>query len=96
MRGRARCDYDRGVTEPGNEVARRRRERARTAAVAFLSVVLAVFAVLNVDSVKVDWIVGSSHAPLIVVIALSVLIGAALAWLGDRVTARRRGRGPHL
>lgn len=79
-----------------DESKRRSRERTRTVAVAVLSIALAVFAVLNVDSVKVDWIVGSSHAPLIVVIAVSVLIGAALTWLGERVAARRRGRGPHL
>jgi uncharacterized integral membrane protein len=61
-------------------------------AIAILSILLAVFAVLNVNRVQVDWILGSGHAPLIVVIALAVLVGAALTWLSER--ARRRGRGP--
>jgi uncharacterized integral membrane protein len=84
------------VAASTDESKRQRRDRTRTVAITLLTIALAVFAVLNVNSVKVDWIVGSSHAPLIVVIAVSVLIGAALTWLGERVAARRRGRGPHL
>jgi uncharacterized integral membrane protein len=45
------------------------------------------FAVANFDEVKVDWIVADSRTPLIVVIALSMLIGAALGFL----VSRRRG-----
>jgi len=45
------------------------------------------FAVANLDEVKVEWIVADSRTPLIVVIALSMLIGAALGFL----VSRRRG-----
>jgi uncharacterized integral membrane protein len=45
-----------------------------------------VFAVLNLDEVEVNWIIGTFDTPLIVVIAVSVLIGAALGY----VAARRR------
>ena len=86
-------DYDRLVSTRPSESKRTRRERSRTIAIVVISVLLAVFAVLNHDNVQVDFILGSGHAPLIIVIVLSVLAGAALTWLGERA-ARRRGRGP--
>jgi uncharacterized integral membrane protein len=43
------------------------------------------FALVNLGNVKVDWIVGSAHSPLILVIAVSVLIGVGL----DRVAVHR-------
>ena len=45
------------------------------------------FAALNVDEVEVNWILGTWQTPLIVVIALSMVVGAALAYL----VLRRRG-----
>ena len=54
---------------------------------AFLLGALAVlFAVLNLDDVDVNWIVATWQTPLIVVILISALIGAALGW----TVARRR------
>jgi uncharacterized integral membrane protein len=55
-----------------------------------LSILITLFAVLNVDEVKVDWIVGSSHAPLIIVIVVSLLIGLALGHFAERRSAKRR------
>lgn len=46
----------------------------------------AAFAALNLDEVDVNWILGTWETPLIVVIALSMVIGAALGYL----VARRR------
>ena len=45
------------------------------------------FAVANLDEVKVNWILGTERSPLILVIALSMLVGAALGFLASR----RRG-----
>ena len=72
----------------GHEAARKRsrKESARLVAVAAVSAVVALFAVLNLDEVEVNWIIGTFDTPLIVVIAVSVLIGAALGY----VAARRR------
>ena len=56
-------------------------------AVAVLAGVGGVFAALNLDEVDVNWVLGTWETPLIVVIALSMLVGAALAWL----VLRRRG-----
>ena len=49
-----------------------------------------VFAVLNLDEVSVNWIIGTWDTPLIIVIAISVLVGAALGYLA----ARRRQSAP--
>jgi uncharacterized integral membrane protein len=43
-----------------------------------------VFAVANLDEVKVNWILGTWRTPLIVVIALSIVIGAGLGLLVAR------------
>jgi uncharacterized integral membrane protein len=67
-----------------------RRELARTGFGIAVVVVAIVFALVNLNSVKVDWIVGSGHAPLIIVIAISVLAGAVMGWLGQRASRRRR------
>ena len=41
----------------------------------------------NVDEVDVNWVLGTWSTPLIVVIALSMVIGAGLGYL----VSRRRG-----
>ena len=51
-----------------------------------LAAVGGVFAALNLDEVEVNWILGTWDTPLIVVIALSMLIGGGLGYL----TTRRR------
>ena len=51
-----------------------------------VSALVALLAVLNLDEVEVNWIIGTFDTPLIVVIAVSVLLGAAPA----TAAARRR------
>lgn len=70
-----------------------RRERARLIAGLILAGVALAFALVNLGNVKVDWIVGSAHSPLILVIAVSLLIGAGI----DRIAvsrARKRSKTP--
>jgi uncharacterized integral membrane protein len=62
-----------------------RAANTRVAAAAVLGGIAAVFAVINLDKVKVDWLVGAWQTPLIVVILLSMLLGAGL----DRMLVRR-------
>jgi uncharacterized integral membrane protein len=62
-----------------------RRDRARLTAGLILGALGLIFALVNLSSVKVDWIVGSAHSPLILVIVVSVLIGVGV----DRVAVRR-------
>jgi len=59
----------------------------RQIAAAVLAAFGGVFAALNLDQVDVNWIFGTWETPLIVVIALSMVIGAALGLL----VSRRRG-----
>ena len=59
----------------------------RQVAVLVLAGLGGAFAVANVDEVEVNWVIATSTTPLIVVIALSMVIGAGLGYLA----ARRRG-----
>lgn len=67
-----------GAAEKKQKPARRNRELARAMALLLLAGLAIAFAVLNAKSVKVDWILGSGHAPLIVVIVISLLVGVVL------------------
>jgi lipopolysaccharide assembly protein A len=58
---------------------------ARVAVAAVVGGIAAVFAVINLDDVEVNWLIGSWQTPLIVVIVLSMLLGAGL----DRLLVRR-------
>jgi uncharacterized integral membrane protein len=74
----------------GSPARRGRREQARQLAMVVLAILITLFAVLNLDDVKVDWIVGSGRAPLIIVIVISVLVGIALSQFAQRRASRRR------
>jgi uncharacterized integral membrane protein len=81
------------VQTPGKdeqEPRRSRRERARTATLIVLAVVITVFAVLNVKEVKVNWIVGSGNAPLIIVIVIALLVGVVLTHFAERRASKQR------
>ena len=78
-----------GAAKPGR---RSRSELLRTGGMLVLVVIATLFAVLNLEKVKVDWIIGSGHAPLIIVIVISVLAGIVLTYLAERVKRKRRQR----
>jgi len=69
---------------------RSRRELARSVGLLVLTALIIAFAVANLESVKVDWIVGSGHAPLIIVIVISLVVGVVLMHFVDRVARWRR------
>jgi uncharacterized integral membrane protein len=62
-------------------------EKRQVAGLALAGVGIA-FAAVNLDEVKVNWLLGTWRTPLIVVITLSMLVGAGLGLLASR--ARRR------
>jgi uncharacterized integral membrane protein len=64
-------------------------ELARTGALVVLAVLITLFAVLNVKQVKVNWIFGSGHAPLIIVIVISLLVGIVLTYFAERLVRKR-------
>jgi uncharacterized integral membrane protein len=77
--------------QPGPpEPKRSRREQARTAGMVVLAVLITLFAVLNLESVQVNWIFGTGEVPLIIVIVVSVLFGIVLTYLVDRRASKRR------
>ena len=80
----ARHDHRREDRKP----ARSRKERARLTLAFALGAFVTLFAILNLDEVDVNWIIGTWETPLIVVIVLTLLIGTALGY----VLAWRRGR----
>jgi uncharacterized integral membrane protein len=80
----------RPAIEPTDRPRRRRRDQGRTIALVLLAVIATLFAVLNTKKVEVNWIVGSSHAPLIIVIVVSLLVGIILTYFADRRAAKRR------
>ena len=59
----------------------------RQIAVLGLAALGGVFAVVNLDEVEVNWILGTWETPLIIVITISMVIGAGLGYLATR---RRR------
>ena len=69
---------------------RSRRERGRTGLLVALAVLFTVFAVLNVEKVSVNWIIGTTRTPLIIVIAVSLLVGVVLTHLAERRAAKKR------
>ena len=71
---------------------RDRREQLRLLALGALIALAVLFALLNLDKVKVDLIVDSPKWPLIVVIVACLALGAAIDRLWIRYTARRRKR----
>jgi uncharacterized integral membrane protein len=78
-----------GKRAPGQPPAERR-QRARVISAGVLGAVMTAFALLNLDDVKVHWLVASGQTPLIVVIAFSFMLGV----LVDRLVIRaRRKRG---
>jgi uncharacterized integral membrane protein len=81
------------ISGQGSEPKAKRRSRgelARTGVLVALAVLATLFAVLNLGEVKVDWIFGSSRAPLIIVIVISLLAGIVLSYLVERLAHRRR------
>jgi len=69
---------------------RSRRELARAVAIAVLAILITLFAVFNLDQVKVSYVVGSGKAPLIIVIVISALIGIVIAYIAQRLPRRKR------
>ncbi len=82
---------DRGKRGRGRGPARSllAKENRRLLLGLLIGAVTAAFAVVNRDRVEVDWLVSTSQTPLIVVIALSFVLGALAGWLAGAFRRRR-------
>ena len=65
---------------------RTRSERLRLAGSFAVGAIAVLFAALNLDYVRVNWVVTTTDTPLIVVIAVCLGVGAGIGW----ILARRR------
>ncbi len=68
-----------------------RKDRSRLIAAAILGGLAVVFGAINRHQVKVNWLFGTWETPLIVVIAVSFLAGAAIGVFATRRRARAKG-----
>lgn len=69
---------------------RSQRELARTSALVILAILITLFAVFNLDEVKVSYVFGSGKAPLILVIVISLLVGIILTYFAERLPRRKK------
>jgi uncharacterized integral membrane protein len=69
---------------------RSRREIARTSVIAVLAILITLFAVFNLNEVKVSYVFGSGKAPLIIVIVISLLVGIVITYSAERLPRKRR------
>jgi uncharacterized integral membrane protein len=78
-------------TDPAKPGGQKRspRENGRTAGIAVLAILITLFAVFNFDQVKVNWVIGSGRAPLIIVIVISLLVGIVITYFADRRSRKR-------
>ena len=67
-----------------------RKDRSRLIAAAILGGLAVLFGVINRHEVEVNWLLGTWETPLIVVIAVSFLLGAALGAFATRRRARAK------
>ncbi len=79
---------DPGLSDPA--VKKSQDDRNRQIAIAIIAGIAILFALLNSQEVKVNWIVTSWKTPLILVIGLAVAAGYLTAWL----IARRHKKKP--
>jgi uncharacterized integral membrane protein len=68
-----------------------RKASPRTIAAAVLGGLVVLFAVVNLQTVTIHWIVTTSDTPLIVVIVGCGLIGYAAGWLMARRASQNKG-----
>lgn len=86
--------HDAGTSPSPVEPARQasKRDQARQALIAGLVLLVVLFALLNFDKVKVNFIVTSAKAPLIVVIAICLAVGIVLGIAAGHRSGKGRGR----
>jgi uncharacterized integral membrane protein len=79
-----------GVSTPEGP-SKREVVTSKTVAALAVAILLIAFGLSNRDDVPVDWLVGTSHTPLIVVILVSAGLGAILGGAAVRKKSQRSG-----
>jgi uncharacterized integral membrane protein len=65
---------------------------SKTIAAVAVAILLIAFGLSNRDDVPIDWLVGTTDTPLIVVILVSAGLGALIGGLAVRRTSSRKAR----
>jgi uncharacterized integral membrane protein len=65
--------------------------KSKTIAALAVAVLLIAFGLSNQDNVPIDWLVGTTDTPLIIVIVVSALLGAVLGGAAVRGRSKRAG-----
>jgi uncharacterized integral membrane protein len=65
---------------------------SKTVAAVAVAILLIAFGLSNRDDVPIDWLIGTTDTPLIVVIVVSAFLGAILGGLAVRRGSRRGSR----
>ncbi|HTT30585.1 MAG TPA: hypothetical protein VMG37_19375 [Solirubrobacteraceae bacterium] len=93
MATRQPADDSSDVVRPSRtDVDRRRQQRLIAAGV--IGALVVVFALINLNDVKVHWLIATGQTPLIVVIVLAFLLGIAADRLLLARARRKRERAP--
>jgi uncharacterized integral membrane protein len=93
MATREPTDDSSNVVRPSRtDVDRRRQQRVIAAGV--IGALVVVFALINLNDVKVHWLIATGQTPLIVVIVLAFLLGIAADRLLLARARRKRERAP--
>jgi uncharacterized integral membrane protein len=71
--------------------SKRRDLTSKTVAAVAVAILLIAFGLSNRDHVPIDWLVGTTDTPLIVVILVSAFLGAIFGGLAVRRGSRRGG-----
>jgi uncharacterized integral membrane protein len=74
----------------GDQAISRRQHRSRVVAAAVLGAIIAAFALVNLNDVRVHWVFATGQTPLIVVIAFAFLLGIIVDRLAIRARRKRR------
>lgn len=80
------------MTDAPAPSTRGRRVSTRQVLALLVGALIVLFAVLNTDDVEVNWIVATATTPLIVVIAVSWILGIVCGLLIARGRARAKRR----
>lgn len=76
-------------TPPPERPSKREIVTSKSVAAVAVAILLIAFGLSNRDDVPVDWLVGTTHTPLIVVILVSAGLGAILGGAAVRKSSRR-------
>ncbi len=79
-----------GTDGEGHHEARDRRRDTRLVATGVVAVLLVWFALDNLQSVKIHFWVHTTKAPLVLVVAIAVGLGAAVVLLASRFTKKHQ------